>query len=362
MISGNGPAKQLVDRPLGRRRDADRAGERARRAHDEADAAREQRAAVVVVVACAQAVTGSDACVLMSTCGGRLRVVAIASPTARTDSSPRADDRPARPGRSRLTHPEGVSKGAGAACEDDACECGRTRSARRRRGEESVPAEAHPRRRSRRRRPRRRGEPVRLGHSRLVLEPLGHADRRSRSAYIVAGVALKTVQTSLTAYAWYSILRFAYPGPSPLARDPRVLRRVRRAERLPARQHRHAGDAADVHDDHRRRDLRRDPRRIRGPEDLLHADRRLRLPLSLPQRRRLVRHQVRVRARAPVGDGDLSCSAARFLLFLLLRRLWPRVVNWWEQAKDGGGILATRARTSSASSCRRSCAGSPASE
>ena len=95
MISGNGPAEQLVDRPLGRRRDADRAGGARARRIDEADADREQRAAVVVVVpACAQAVTGSDACVLMSTCGGRVRVVAIASPTPRTDSSPPADDRP----------------------------------------------------------------------------------------------------------------------------------------------------------------------------------------------------------------------------------------------------------------------------
>jgi hypothetical protein len=31
-------------------------------------------------------------------------------------------------------------------------------------------------------------------------------------AYIVAGCALKTVQTALTAFAWYSILHFAYPG------------------------------------------------------------------------------------------------------------------------------------------------------
>jgi hypothetical protein len=30
--------------------------------------------------------------------------------------------------------------------------------------------------------------------------------------YIVAGCALKTVQTTLTAFAWWSILRFAYPG------------------------------------------------------------------------------------------------------------------------------------------------------
>ena len=32
------------------------------------------------------------------------------------------------------------------------------------------------------------------------------------AAYIVAAVALKTVQTTLTAFAWYSILKFAYPG------------------------------------------------------------------------------------------------------------------------------------------------------
>ena len=29
--------------------------------------------------------------------------------------------------------------------------------------------------------------------------------------YLIAGVALKTVQTTLTAFGWYSILRFAYP-------------------------------------------------------------------------------------------------------------------------------------------------------
>jgi uncharacterized membrane protein YbhN (UPF0104 family) len=27
------------------------------------------------------------------------------------------------------------------------------------------------------------------------------------------------------------------------------------------------------------------------------------------------------------------------LLFLLLRRIWPRVVSWWDDAKEGGGIL-----------------------
>jgi uncharacterized membrane protein YbhN (UPF0104 family) len=29
-----------------------------------------------------------------------------------------------------------------------------------------------------------------------------------------------------------------------------------------------------------------------------------------------------------------------YLLFLLARRIWPRVLKWWDQAKDGGGILA----------------------
>src|SRR3954452_17383439 len=30
--------------------------------------------------------------------------------------------------------------------------------------------------------------------------------------YLLGAIALKTVQTVATAYAWYSILRFAYPG------------------------------------------------------------------------------------------------------------------------------------------------------
>jgi uncharacterized membrane protein YbhN (UPF0104 family) len=29
-----------------------------------------------------------------------------------------------------------------------------------------------------------------------------------------------------------------------------------------------------------------------------------------------------------------------FLLYLLARRIWPRVVKWWDEAKEGGGILA----------------------
>jgi uncharacterized membrane protein YbhN (UPF0104 family) len=29
-----------------------------------------------------------------------------------------------------------------------------------------------------------------------------------------------------------------------------------------------------------------------------------------------------------------------YILFVILRRLWPRVLRWWAQAKDGGAILA----------------------
>jgi uncharacterized membrane protein YbhN (UPF0104 family) len=32
------------------------------------------------------------------------------------------------------------------------------------------------------------------------------------AGYLVAGIALKTVQTTLTAFGWYSILKYAYPG------------------------------------------------------------------------------------------------------------------------------------------------------
>jgi uncharacterized membrane protein YbhN (UPF0104 family) len=36
----------------------------------------------------------------------------------------------------------------------------------------------------------------------------------------------------------------------------------------------------------------------------------------------------------------LLFGGGAFLLYLLARRIWPRVVSWWEDAKEGGGILA----------------------
>ena len=32
-----------------------------------------------------------------------------------------------------------------------------------------------------------------------------------------------------------------------------------------------------------------------------------------------------------------------FLIYLLLRAFWPKVVAWWDDAKEGGGILARAA-------------------
>ena len=129
------------------------------------------------------------------------------------------------------------------------------------------------------------------------------------AAYVVAGVALKTVQTTLTAFAWYGILRYAYPTTSFKVVLACYATSVALNGFLPA----NIGTFVMLlmfTDDHRRRDLLRRARRLHRREDLLHADRRLHLPLPLPVGRRLVRHQVRLRARAAVWRPRSCCSAA----------------------------------------------------
>ena len=37
-------------------------------------------------------------------------------------------------------------------------------------------------------------------------------------------------------------------------------------------------------------------------------------------------------------------AGGAFLIFLVARRLWPKILKWWEEAKEGGGIIA-RPRT-----------------
>jgi uncharacterized membrane protein YbhN (UPF0104 family) len=158
-------------------------------------------------------------------------------------------------------------------------------------------------------------------------------------AYIVAGCALKTVQTSLTAYAWYSILHFAYPG------------RVRWREIL-------ACYAASV--------------ALNGI-----------LPANIGTLVMLLMFTTIIAGAtfaailgayavqkifftligcfvylylfiSVAGSFDIKFKfihehpwavavfllGGAYILYILIRRLWPRVEKWWEQAKDGGAILA----------------------
>jgi uncharacterized membrane protein YbhN (UPF0104 family) len=45
----------------------------------------------------------------------------------------------------------------------------------------------------------------------------------------------------------------------------------------------------------------------------------------------------------PIATAILLLGSA-FLIAIVVRRLWPRVVRWWDQAKDGGAILARPGR------------------
>jgi uncharacterized membrane protein YbhN (UPF0104 family) len=157
--------------------------------------------------------------------------------------------------------------------------------------------------------------------------------------YIVAAVVLKTVQTTAAAFSWYAILRFAYPG------------KVRWIEIL-------ACYAASV-----------------GLNSILPANLGtfamlimfsaiiagttfaailggyavqkifwtlsgtfvyLYLFLTVSGSFDIKFEFVHTRPWATALF--LGCGA--YLLYVLIRRLWPRVVHWWDDAKEGGAILA----------------------
>ena len=72
--------------------------------------------------------------------------------------------------------------------------------------------------------------------------------------YIVAGVFFQTIQTTLTALAWYFILAAGYPDGGVRYRDILAAYAAgRRDERVPAGEHRHVCLAADVRRAHPRR-------------------------------------------------------------------------------------------------------------
>jgi len=159
------------------------------------------------------------------------------------------------------------------------------------------------------------------------------------AAYLIAGVAFKTIQTSLTAFGWYSILKFAYPG------------RVRWREIL-------ACYAASV--------------ALNGI-----------LPANLGTLVMLLMFTTIIAGATfaailggyavqkifftligcfvylylfvtVAGSFDIKFEwvhehpwstailflGGAYIIFLVLRRLWPRVLKWWDQAKEGGSILA----------------------
>jgi uncharacterized membrane protein YbhN (UPF0104 family) len=157
--------------------------------------------------------------------------------------------------------------------------------------------------------------------------------------YLIAGVTLKTVQTSLTAFGWYSILRFAY-GDAVRWREIWACYAASVALNgiLPA----NIGTLVM---------LLMFTAIIAGATfaavlggyavqkiffTLIGAFIYLYLFLSVSGSFDIKFAFVHTHPWATAilfGGGAL-------LLYLLIRRIWPRVVKWWEQAKEGGGILA----------------------
>jgi uncharacterized membrane protein YbhN (UPF0104 family) len=157
--------------------------------------------------------------------------------------------------------------------------------------------------------------------------------------YLIAAVALKTLQTSLTAFGWYSILRFAYAdairwrdvwacyaasvalnGILPANIGTLVMLLMFTAIIAGATFASILGAYA----------VQKIFFTVIGIFIYLY------LFLSVGGSFDIRFEWVHTHPWATVvflGGGAL-------LLFLLIRRIWPRVVLWWEDAKEGGGILA----------------------
>jgi uncharacterized membrane protein YbhN (UPF0104 family) len=159
------------------------------------------------------------------------------------------------------------------------------------------------------------------------------------AAYLVAAVVLKTLQTVLTAYAWYSILAFAYPG-NVRRRDIIACYAASVALNcvLPA----NIGTFAML---------------LMFTSIIAGATFAAILGAYAVQKIFFTAIGIFVYLYLFLSVGgsfDIKfefvhthpwATAVLFLggayvIFLLIRRIWPRVLAWWEDAKEGGGILA----------------------
>lgn len=158
-------------------------------------------------------------------------------------------------------------------------------------------------------------------------------------AYIVAGCALKTVQTTLTAFAWYSILHFAYPGKM---RWLDVLACYAASVALNGILPANLGTLAL---------LLMFTTVIAGATfaailgayavekiffTVIGAFTYLYLFLSVGGSFDIKFGFVHAH---PWGTAILLLGGC-YLVYLVARRLWPRVLKWWDEAKEGGAILA----------------------
>jgi uncharacterized membrane protein YbhN (UPF0104 family) len=156
--------------------------------------------------------------------------------------------------------------------------------------------------------------------------------------YIVAGCVLKTIQTTLTAYAWYSILKFAYPdrvrwlhilacyaasvalnGILPANLGTLVMLLMFTTIIAGATFAAILGAYA----------VEKIFFTISGAFTYLYLF--LTVGGSFDIKFNFVHAHPWATAIFLIGGG--------YLLFLLVRRLWAKVLVWWEDAKDGGAIL-----------------------
>jgi uncharacterized membrane protein YbhN (UPF0104 family) len=157
--------------------------------------------------------------------------------------------------------------------------------------------------------------------------------------YIIAGVALKTVQTTLTAFGWYSILKFAYPGE---VRWLDILACYAASVALNGILPANLGTLVML---------------LMFTTIIASATFAAILGAYAVQKifYTLIGFFVYLYLFLSVGGSfDIKFAfvhehpwatitlfvGGAFLLFLLARRIWPKILSWWDQAKDGGGILA----------------------